>query len=448
MKKTLALFLTILFALGCLAGGALAASEESPEAENLDPAAVEAQAFALAMAADDARDNGRMDTLAADAAGWYAAWLWRTQEIDLVTEDRIRDFLLSLRCEDEELYPAEWEDLGTVRRLRDEDGLVLLDYAYHKERLENVLGVTAEFRLEPFTPEAVNFTVIRHLAGDETVERVYTVAFEPNPDPDSRFSYGLISITAPAPGPAMDPELTFDWDMLTACNKYSVLLDLYPGIRIQHSFQEPDMADWVLRRGGEILSCTVIGGKIVSGSVRGCWFTRDEVTGRVLVFSVGDDLADGTNAGLLYRLGPVEKMTLEAMDDERIHAVCPTAQNILERVSVDRGTLALREYTLELESGELLSRESFTYDEEVPDASFMDGWTGELRTVTVHWEEFTDDGPVTRTQTVQLPADWEYLPGDAQWGNFIAWMDEGYTRPYAYPGDGVDYELYLTTARG
>ena len=226
MKKTLALFLTILFALGCLAGGALAASEESPEAENLDPAAVEAQAFALAMAADDARDNGRMDTLAADAAGWYAAWLWRTQEIDLVTEDRIRDFLLSLRCEDEELYPAEWEDLGTVRRLRDEDGLVLLDYAYHKERLENVLGVTAEFRLEPFTPEAVNFTVIRHLAGDETVERVYTVAFEPNPDPDSRFSYGLISITAPAPGPAMDPELTFDWDMLTACNKYSVLLDL------------------------------------------------------------------------------------------------------------------------------------------------------------------------------------------------------------------------------
>ena len=31
---------------------------------------------------------------------------------------------------------------------------------------------------------------------------------------------------------------------------------------------------------------------------------------------------------------------------------------------------------------------------------------------------------------------------------FAAYLDEGYTQEYEYPGDGVDYTIYVTTAVG
>lgn len=448
MKKTLSLILALLIAMGCLPGAALAADVDAPKKE-LDPAAVEAQSFALAMACDEARGREDMSDLAAQAAGWYAAWLWRTEDIDLVSEGRIREFLRSLRCEDEELYPEEWEEKGLVRRLRGEDGRVLLDYTYHKERLESVLGVTAEFRLEPFTYEAVTFTVIRHLVAEETVEREYTVAFEPCPESEGPFAWQLISITAPAPGPKMDPGLPFDWDMLTACNRYAVLLDLYPGIRIQNSYNSEDMAEWILLRGGELVRFTLIGDTVVFGFARGCYFSQDEESGRMVVSSLEEERLDGeTDIGFFDRFAPVDRVELLEQDGELIRAVCLSEYGLREVITVDRGTLALREYSLELENGSNLSTETYTYDAPVPDASFMDGWADELRTVTVHWERFEGGEILTAVQEVRIPADWEYLPADIQWGDYICWMDEGYTQPYAYPGDGVDYEFYLTTAKG
>ena len=40
------------------------------------------------------------------------------------------------------------------------------------------------------------------------------------------------------------------------------------------------------------------------------------------------------------------------------------------------------------------------------------------------------------------------FPWEARWGDYTIYMNEGYTRPYSYPGDGVDYTLWLTTAKG
>ena len=51
-------------------------------------------------------------------------------------------------------------------------------------------------------------------------------------------------------------------------------------------------------------------------------------------------------------------------------------------------------------------------------------------------------------ETVELPADWEYIPAEGRYGDYTIYMNEGYTQPYFYPGDNVDYTLYLTTAKG
>ena len=64
------------------------------------------------------------------------------------------------------------------------------------------------------------------------------------------------------------------------------------------------------------------------------------------------------------------------------------------------------------------------------------------------WEDWYNGGPHIRRETIAVPADWEYLPWEARWGDYTIYMNEGYTQPYSYPGDGVDYTLWLTTAKG
>ena len=56
--------------------------------------------------------------------------------------------------------------------------------------------------------------------------------------------------------------------------------------------------------------------------------------------------------------------------------------------------------------------------------------------------------PQVRTEFARIPADWEYMPYPARWDEYTVYMNEGYTKLYEYPGDGVDYTIYLTTAKG
>ena len=71
-----------------------------------------------------------------------------------------------------------------------------------------------------------------------------------------------------------------------------------------------------------------------------------------------------------------------------------------------------------------------------------------LRQVTGIWEDWYDGTEHLRREEYYLPGDWEFLPWEGQSGDYTIYMNEGYTRPYFYPGDGMDYTLYLTTAKG
>ena len=117
-------------------------------------------------------------------------------------------------------------------------------------------------------------------------------------------------------------------------------------------------------------------------------------------------------------------------------------------MAVDRGTLVLRElsHRIDEETPAVVNR--FTYTEQPPAFSFLDGWERPLRRVTLVWESYYGGEHQVRTETVQLPDDWEYIPWEGRWGDYTIYMNEGYTIPYFYPGDGVDYTLYLTTAKG
>ncbi len=90
----------------------------------------------------------------------------------------------------------------------------------------------------------------------------------------------------------------------------------------------------------------------------------------------------------------------------------------------------------------------YDYKSPPPELPFLDSWDKPLRTLILHWENFEGSELKTWTETVRVPRDWEYLPYEGRWGNYTVYLDEGYTKPYVYPGDGPGYTLYLTTAKG
>ena len=141
-------------------------------------------------------------------------------------------------------------------------------------------------------------------------------------------------------------------------------------------------------------------------------------------------------------------MSFEGVEDDRIWTECTVRGGMRERIAVDRGTLVLREIQLWYSDDLPPVTTCFLYDETAPALEYLDSWDGPMRTVTLHWEDFSSGERVTRDESVRIPADWEYLPWQGRWGDYTVWMNEEYTRQYAYPGDGVDYTLYLTTAKG
>lgn len=448
MKKPLSFLLAAALLLGLAVPAFAAAPDGFADS-------VAGQAFAAAMAS---QELSRYDPLppadelfAAEAAGWYAAWLWRTRDQDLLTAQEVLDFERALGCAPEQAVPDYWEDV-TVRVLRGGDGTEYLDFAAHKQRLEDTLGQTMEMRIGEAGEDAVRLTLIRRLSAGYTASYAYDLRFAPNPDADSAFAWQLTELTPPPRGAQLDPALTFDWDLLLSQNELDTLLEIYDCIRVENEFA-PDMPTWFFRRDGRALSFTGDEAVYLSGEYRGCVFVREADEKGVLhtrVSFINDDPEAETynNNWLTGWLDGIAVLTLEKIEDGVIRAGGVTDWDTALTLELDYGTLALRKLSYYSEDGQRMGGVEVHYDAALPEFSFLKSWDEPLRKVTVVREDWTSGARDLSTTVYKLPADWEYLPWEGRFGEYTIYMNEGYTQPYAYPGDGADYTLYMTTAKG
>ncbi len=435
---------------------ARAAEPDPAAAENDFAAAVEAQAFAVAMCYFEGAyfpDVTPADLrFRWDAAGWYAAWLWRTQDADLLSHAQVRDFQRSIGYRDAEEPAADWleHDFG-ARVLKSADGSLNFDFSGHKAQLENLLGVTAEWQLEAEEPEA-EVTLRRHYSLNAVEEQHCSLSFTRSRDADSAFSYSLRHVRAPEQGPTMDPALGFTWAELLAANSLENILSIYPSVKITNSYEEDRMAMRIFLRGGEL--CVMRGWEgYSSGHYRGCTFEYEQTqdgTMRVRVSAIdeGADTVEARNAIITDYLSGAAVMQLDRIDGDLIRTHTTYTGDWLQELAVDRGTLVLRELSHRIDELTPPVVNSFCYTEPAPAFTFLDGWEKPLRKVTLVWESYYGGTREVRTETVELPADWEYIPWEGRWGDYTIYMNEGYTQSYAYPGDGTDYTLWLTTAKG
>ena len=445
MKKLFSLFL----ALGLLLSQGLSAFAED------DPGfapAVEAQAFAVSMAY---HEGGFLDSVTPldpaflwEASGWYAAWLCRTEGTDLLTEDLLRDFQRSLGVQN----PPDTPDTPDIRILQSSDGARLYDFTGYKLRLDARLGQTLSFSLDAPAPFEAAVSIREYFSAGASGERRYTLRFALNRSAGSAFRYSLVNAEAEDPGPVWDPALDFTWDELIAANSLKNIFSLYDSVRIKNSVASV-MPIWLFYRDGKLCILRTEE-NYVEGEYNGCWFFVEPgedgvMRPRIAGFDAqcGDsEFRDDYVSNYLYGAAIVD---LDRVDGDLTRLHVTFMGDWLEDVAVDRGMLLLRETVSRVDGETAPIVTGFFYGETPPEAKYLDSWKGPMRHITLHWEDWRDGGPRTRTETITVPADWEYLPWEARWDEYTIYMNEGYTKPYAYPGDGTeDYELYLTTAKG
>jgi hypothetical protein len=445
MKKLLSLLLILCL---LLSPGVSAFAEDDP---GFAPA-VEAQAFAVSMAY---HEGGFLDGVTPldpaflwEASGWYAAWLCRTEGTDLLTEDLLRDFQRSLGVQN----PPDAPDTPDIRILQSSDGARLYDFTGYKLRLDARLGQTLTFSLDAPAPFEAAVSIREYFSAGASGERRYTLRFALNRSAGSAFRYSLLNAEAEDPGPAWDPALDFTWDELIAANSLKNIFSLYDSVRIKNSVAGV-MPIWLFYRDGKLCILRTEE-NYVEGEYNGCWFFVEPgedgvMRPRIAGFDAqcGDsEFRDDFVSNYLYGAAIVD---LDRVDGDLTRLHVTFMGDWLEDAAVDRGMLLLRETVSRVDGETAPIVTGFFYGETPPEAKYLDSWKGPMRHITLHWEDWRDGGPRTRTETVTVPADWEYLPWEARWDEYTIYMNEGYTKPYAYPGDGTeDYELYLTTAKG
>lgn len=416
---------------------------------------VRAQAFAVAMTYWNSGygvETAPSDPgFAWDAMGWYAAWLYRTQQLDLVSYDSAEAFMQSLGCAGLPFDPAEMMNYGEPRTLRTRDGLYF-DFDWYKNQIDEILGVEAGVSIEPSARQAVDVVVTQHFDGGLEAAKTFTMTFGTNDQAGSEFNWVLRSVTLPEFAPETDPGLTFTWAEVKEANKLENVLAIYPAVRM-YSSEYPESGDtWIFQRNGNP-ALVAEGPGYCSGQYLGCWFDYEPDEDGVARARIGafDDAAgswESLNNTLLENFRDASALRLDRIEDDLIWADCLYRGGYRQKIAFDRGTLVIRELMVLSEEGEVLGSNCYDYSAAEPEFAFLDSWDKSLRDVTVTWESFENGEQTLFTETVSIPVDWEYLPYEGRWGEYTVYNNTEYIGEYEYPGDNTDYELFLTTAKG
>ncbi len=463
MKKGLAALLCVMMVFG-LFSGALPAFAEQSAAEQ--PAAeipadfearTEAQAFAVAMACWNSYYEAS-DTVwpmfGWEASGWYAAWLYRVDQVDLISDELAADFQLSVGMAEPLSAPEDWLGYQAPQTYRNADGSFSYDFQQFKEEIDELLGIEVEVLMtaEPGLTERV--VVTQHFGyGDHQASRTFILRFEENPNPDSSFAYRLAGVSIPDTEPELDPQLGFTWADLTKANSLENILSLYPSVRCYSKEYSYGGETWLFLHSGDPVLLT--GGEgYYSGRFRGCDFEYEETedgTMRARIGSIDSELTSmgGMDSFILDVFNDPTALLLDRIEDGLIWTEAVYSGGYRQKLAFDRDTLVLREAVSLADDGTELGTSVYEYNTPKPDLEFLKSWDAPLRKINVIWETYSDSGEqILRTETVEVPMDWEYLPYEARWGEFTPYTNEEYIGPYVYPGDGAEYLLFLTTVKG
>ncbi|MBQ8076220.1 MAG: hypothetical protein IJ237_09580 [Oscillospiraceae bacterium] len=414
------------------------------------------QTIALGMAAwlNGVENTWRTDLVLWDAAGWYAALQYRVSGQALLQESEVRDFLTSAGYEGDYVLPPDWEEYGIVNVVRGAGNSRNFDFRQHKDMFDAMIGVTTEMNVSVTGPETVVFKAISHPFERER-ENAFLITFAENDRTSSKFSHKIIAVEKYQEQPKWDNTLNFTWEDLMEANLLSNILKWNSSVRISMPAIDADAQQWTFRHNGEIVQITDCG-TYCFGSYGMYSFETMTSTDGVIRPCVGYVNYDPLEIEYLEKtvqryLEGYESVEFLREENDQIWIRLTHEAGFHMDAAVDKGTLVIREVAFYYQgSSEPTSGNTLVYTEEPPAFEALKGWDQPLRSITAIWETFD---PSTgqfayRTEALQLPYNWEYYPNDARYGDYEIYTNPRYVGSYQYPGDLVDYSIFLTTAKG
>ena len=368
--------------------------------------------------------NGSMDTdtpeFAWNTAGWYAAYIANLELSDdaALSEDQLKDIQNVILTGEAVMTPPD--DINAEAETR--DGKTYWKFTEINDDLHSYLGVISEVNCEKAQNNSYVVTIRDHLRFDVVEETVFNIGFKEEND-----SYILSEFSR---NEFID--LDFTTDMLYDANHLSNLFSIYDNLTSGYgSFVYSRKTD-----NGYTL-WTDDGSSGYYDEFR--FYTSDNATGKVSV------TPDGTSSDCLDDYIAITRLPDEGAD--LIRLTCTEEEEIFyvdygfssTVYTIDRGTLALKKTESFDENDESFFMAKFSYGDKLPEPDTIAAWKGPLRTVSL--KLLYSDGE-TLGLSFTIPADWEFDVYEyCPWGT--AYLDEGCTELYEYPGDGIDYTIYV-----
>lgn len=374
--------------------------------------------------------NGSMDTntpeFAWNTAGWYAAYIANLELSDdaALSEDQLKDILNVILTGEAVMTPPD--DINAEAETR--DGKTYWKFTEINDDLHSYLGVISEVNCEKAQNNSYVVTIRDHLRFDVVEETVFNIGFKEEND-----SYILSEFSR---NEFID--LDFTTDMLYDANHLSNLFSIYENLTITED-RSSGYGSFVYSRktdNGYTL-WTDDGSSGYYDEFR--FYTSDNATGKVSV------TPDGTSSDCLDDYIAITRLPDEGAD--LIRLTCTEEEEIFyvdygfssTVYTIDRGTLALKKTESFDENDESFFMAKFSYGDKLPEPDTIAAWKGPLRTVSL--KLLYSDGE-TLGLSFTIPADWEFDVYEyCPWGT--AYLDEGCTELYEYPGDGIDYTIYV-----
>ena len=421
MKKIATFIIMIAVIISCFAGC-------ENETEGFDD--LENLAISAALSYRTLVWNGSMDIdtpeFAWNTAGWYAAFKANLEFADdaVLSEDQLKEIQNIILTSEATLTPPENIDAESEKR----DGKTYWKFPAINEYLHSYLGVFSEVKCENANNNTYIVKIRDHLRFDVVEETVFNVKFKREADccTLSEFSRNQFF------------DLDFTPELLRGANHLSNLFSIYDNLTITE--------DYSSGYGSLIYSTKTDKGYALwtdDGSVgyydEYRFYSNNDGIGRVSVIpaDTSSDWLDDYIAKMLLPEEGVDLIRLTCTEEEEIFFVDYGSSSTV--YTVDRGILALKKIESFDENDESYYMAKFRYGDKLSEPDTITAWKGSLRTVTLNL--FYLNGETLRL-AFTIPADWEFDVSEyCPWGT--AYLDEECIEPYEYPGDGIDYTIFV-----
>ena len=422
MKKTVALIIMIAVIISCFTG----CENKTVAFDDFENLAISA-----ALSYRTLVWNGSMDTdtpeFAWNTAGWYAAYKANLEFADevVLSEDQLKEIQNVILTGEAVMTPPDDIDAEAETR----DGKTYWKFPKINDDFHSYLGVVSEVNCEKAQKDSYVVTIRDHLRFDVVEETVFNIGFKEENDGYilSEFSRNEFI------------DLDFTTDLLYDANHLSNLFSIYDNLTITEDYSSGYGSLVYSRKTDNGYTLWMDDGS--SGFYDEFrFYTSDNATGKVSVMpaDTSSDWLDDYIAIMWLPDEGTDLIRLTCTEEEEIFYVDYGSSSTV--YTIDRGTLALKKIESFDENDESYYMAKFSYGDKLSEPDTITAWKGSLRTVSL--KLLYSDGE-TLGLSFAIPADWEFDVYEyCPWGT--AYLDEGCTEPYEYPGDGIDYTIFVS----